>query len=469
MTTLFIVIIFIIVIFTIITGIIIYLNRKKTGSGFDKPYIGNGDIEIDPPGVKISKQFEKSANELSEYINSTVLVLPDTDNPESYRIKDGIKYIYTGILAFVHNDANVTITVVIQSMLGTPVIITYNNMEYYYKPDNPAYKYSGALAVYRKFIDSQKTGLSKAGFLSKSDFEKSTQKKEVYSDSGGGGGGAKPDLIYTAAAKPDPSAATKNYIVKFILYLDGGGNKEDIYNASTSMKIGELINIYTNKYKQYHFRRFLYDGKDLSDSLDRPIGTIIRSGFAINNILIIKTVHINKMNKENEMIEFIKSQTLNNANPISLSKFKLVLTLPSGQSDFIFDWHINNRSKWDWKKIFNKGFGENTEVYKNPDGIDNPEILNSNIFYNKYHIGIFLECLTAAGIVEYNTLENLMKMLSTRFGDADNPKYSRQITLIEVLYGNYMGLGHIAHLLPDTKRDPDVIRAYEQYLEIMTS
>ena len=232
--------------------------------------------------------------------------------------------------------------------------------------------------------------------------------------------------------------------------------KTDTFTVNTTMKISELINAFCSKHNEFHFYNFIFAGIDLinnTDNIDKKF-----SGYTI------EAVGFKVLKNEKKIVKYIKSLTVNNTPTLNITKYKLVVTLPSGQSGIIVRWYIDNIGKhWNWEKIVKQVFdNDGVNMFVNPNTKSGE---NSLIFYHELYLYMFARCLANVG-VEYDTLDKLLNLVMVFF-DKYDPNYNTKMTIINVLFGDFSGEGQEIFVLSEEDRDQNVIKAFEQFLGML--
>ena len=430
------IIIFIIVVFIIIVGIILYINRSKTGKGFDKKYNGNGEVIVNNRrNIGINKQITDDAKRIADLINSDVIVSPTTIN--------------TGELRFKHLLRDIIIRYDFSEQTLYPVII-FNNNKDIYKKEGSMKMYS-AFDAYADFICNYRVPkeYSKPYNPGKDDVDADMQLAIQLS-------------MAESSAPSDSGGASKSSGASFdvdIIYDKDRIDKTDTFTVNPKMKISELINKFRSKHNEFHFYSFIFAGKNLLTIMDSNIVEQIK--YRVN----IHASGFKILKNANEMIEYIKSITVNFTNkPLCITPFKLVVTIPSAPGISIVEWHKTNIGKtWNWKNIAEKVFN-NTNVDVLINNINIGIGRNSVIFYHKLYLELFAECLGNYGI-EYNTPEKLLNLISTFF-NPDQPNFNTKMTIVNALFGDLLGGGEETYALSEENIDQNVINAFNQYLDM---
>ena len=267
-----------------------------------------------------------------------------------------------------------------------------------------------------------------------------------------------------SAAPSDSGGASKSsgasFDVNIIYYKDKDKRVDKVTVNPRMKKIRELIEPFIRKHKKYHFRAFIISGRNLLTQMDRSVNEL-----TLYNNANIHAVGLKILKNESEMVEYIKSLTVNFTNkPLLITQYKLVVTIPSGQWGKEVIWHKDNIGKqWDWKNIAERVF-EDAKVNIIFTNLGPEKGGNSIIFYHEQYLELFAECLNFNG-VEYNTSAQLLNLIKIGLEESDS-KYYTKMTIINVLFGDLLGGGQEAHALPEEDRDQRVINAFNQYLDM---
>lgn len=426
-----IIVVFIIVIFIIIVGIILYTCIKKTGNGNDNQYYGTGEVNTVKTEIKIHPPYFKSANLISEYINSAVTY---KQNP----------YL-SAELTFIHNTHNINIIVPnLFSYADEPVSLNKDGTMYYYFRKVIIQQIDEIYIQFAKCNDDAEK-LNSADFLTQKQFDYYNETKQAAT------------ATASAASSATASSATADAesMISIVIKDDFSGKCEsnERFTISSEMTFRKLFDHYCHKYSKYHIRSFLFAGNNLLNNLDKKIKEILYSSATIHAIGF-------KIYNENEMIEFIKNHTVNSTSTrLHIEPpFKIIVTMPSGDSGIVVLWHVKNK-KFNWNKICNKVFGlpDQVKMY-----ISEEMVMNKIIFYHT-SLELFADCLNANGI-EYNNTDKLLNLVKNFVNKDIDPDYATKMHIIQILFGVMSGYG-IQSYQPDFVLNEHVTNAFSQYAE----
>ena len=425
---LIVIVVFIIVIFIIIVGIILYTCIKKTGNGNDNIYYGTGDVNIVKTEFASFKAFLRSANKISDYIQSPVTFKATSD--------------YSAELKFKHGGYNIQISAPAIHTLNGVVIINKDSTMYYYFRQNVMQKIS---KIYKQFAKCDSVeAFGNADFLTQEQFEEQTAIMAESVNS------------YQQETTKQAAAAAASTISIDIQDEFSGKKGKQTFNISSEMTFSDLFDNYRRTHPQYYITTFTYTGRDLNTY---PTGYKIQSKISSSGNTIFAIGF--KIYNENEMVEFIKNQTVKSTPILHIEPpFKIIVTMPSGPSGVMVLWHVKNKA-FNWNKICDRVFGLTGEVKMH---IAEERVMNNIIFYH-ISLELFAECLGTNGI-EYDTPDKLLKLVEG-FVEKTDPDYNTKMHIIQILFGVMSGYGIQSSHSDDSVLNEHVTNAYSEYAEMM--
>ena len=414
--------IFVIVLFIIIFGILVWIIIAKNK---DRRYDASGEVIFNNTSdLKDSTKLKNDASNISKYIDGDVVA---TQNNK-----------YGGELTFKHNEKDIKI-ITPENIFSEYPIIVVDGISFY--------KYSTSVdptirvpIIYKEFVTN-----NGHGFVTESEYEelKTERLNKIEEDK------KLKDQKLTISSLP------------FIITISNIDHSKDTFPILQDTDIGILINDYILRHSRYHFTDFIYNGVGFLSRMEKSAKDL-----RLDADSIIYAVGFKIMHSQKEMIKYIKSITVKDTqHAYNISKNKIVVTLNSGSFSKCIRWHYENKDiKWDWEFISNKVFSNKlVRMYVSENKYTGPGY-NEIIFYHEQYLQSFADCLQHCGLTDY-TPDILLSIVKVFFNKTD-PGYTTNMTIINVLFGDYTGEGHIEGALAEAERDQIVMKSYELYLHI---
>ena len=415
--------IFVIVLFIIIFGILVWIIIAKNK---DRRYDASGEVIFNNTSdLKDSTKLKNDASNISKYIDGDVVV---TQNNK-----------YGGELTFKHNEKDIKI-ITPKCIFSEYPIIVVDGISFY-KNSTSVNSTIRVPIIYEEFV-TNKGG----GFVTKSEYEelKTERLNKIEEEEN--------------KLKNHKLTISSMPFIITILNIDNNNSKDEIQILQDT-NIGILINDYILRHiNVYHFTNFIYNGRDLLSRAKESAKDL-----RLNAKSIIHAAGFKIMHSQKEMIKYIKSITVKYIlHKTNISKTKIVVTLNSGACSKCIRWHYENKDiKWDWEFISNKVFSNKlVRMYVSENKYTGPGY-NEIIFYHEQYLQSFAECLQYYGLTDYNS-KSLLSIVEVFFNKTD-PGYTTNMTIINILFGDYTGEGYIEGALAEVERDLTVMKSYDLY------